>query len=505
MIDALSALLVVIGLFFLSISAYSISKQNNGISFSFAAMAFAIALYEIGYGFELHANSLSMINLCLDFEYFGIAYIPAFWTIVIYKVHYKKAPSNVALAALLLLSTLTLFMKVTNDYHHLFYTGMRVVEAFGHSLVISSKGPWYYVHISYFYLAMIFGFVTFYFDWKKSGYQIKSPIFWLFLSPIMPGIMLIVHLMGFAPPMIDVVPLGLLISSGLVFIALFQFDFLELNEMIKDTALREINEGLLVLDEKKRLVDYNKAGHQFFSWLDNGLIGRSISHISEGKRILEQEENHFEFEIQRDDKTLYLEFRKSMMKEKDKTLGYVYIFQDITKQKENLYALNHLASFDSLTNLYNRRKLIEEALKNINDNGDAGISVMMIDIDRFKKINDVFGHLIGDEVIKEIAAVCKEKAEKAGIIGRYGGEEFLVLVVNMEDDQVYLLSEEMRKAVEALELTFNGEKIHVTISIGLVSSLAQSQRIDLDDLINKADQAMYEAKARGRNQVVRGK
>lgn len=505
MIDVLSVILILFGLFFLGISAYSISKQNNGLSLSFAAMAFAVALYEIGYGFELRANSLSLIDFCLNIEYFGVAFMPAFWFFVVYKVHFKRTPSNKIWALLIILALLTLFFKVTNNYHHIFYSQMSTVSAYGHMLALNSKGPWYFVHIASFYIVMTFGIVVFFLDWKKSGYKLNSPLFWLFLSPVMPGLLLLTTLSGVTPPMLDLTPFGLAASSGLVFITLFQCDFLELNEKIKDTALSEIREGLLVLDEKNRLAYFNKAGSGFFHWLDTSLIGKELSYIGEGKLILEHSEDQFEFAIIREDKSICLELRKSMLKEREKVLGSVYVIQDITDQKQSLQALKHLASFDVLTNLYNRRKLMEEALQELNNKKIMRVAVLMMDIDRFKKINDLYGHLAGDEVIKEIAAVCKEKIEKIGIIGRYGGEEFFALISNIDTDRAYEIAEELRAAVEALRVFYNEETLRVTISIGLITEETSSSPLDLDELINKADRELYSAKAKGRNQVSAGR
>ncbi|MEL7655259.1 MAG: histidine kinase N-terminal 7TM domain-containing protein, partial [Bacillota bacterium] len=273
MIDVLSIILFVFGLFFIGFFIYSVSKQNNSLSAPFSVLSLAIAIYIIGYSLELQAENLKMIEFFLNFEYFGTSFIPAFWFIVAYKYHYKKKVPIKFLIPIIAIAILTLFFRVTNDYHHLIYTNLSVIHAYGHVLAVSSKGLWYAVYMGYYFTALIFGLIIYFRDWRKCGYKIKSQSFWLFFSPLLPTVLLMVYLFGSAPLMLDLTPFGLTISACMIFIALFRYDFLELNEMIKDITFLEISEGILVVDEQNRLVDFNKAGNRFFQWVDKNMIG----------------------------------------------------------------------------------------------------------------------------------------------------------------------------------------------------------------------------------------
>lgn len=502
-IDVYSAVLFLFGLLFLVFFVYSASRQNNSLSAPFAILSMATAIYTIGYGFELQADNLKTIEFFLNLEYFGISFIPAFWFIVSYKYRYKKKVPIKILIPVLTISFLTLFFRETNEYHHLIHTSMSLIHAYGHNLVISGKGLWYSIHIGSYYAAMIFGLIVYFQEWKKSGYRIKSQSFWMLMSPLLPSVLIVIYLTGCAPMMLDLAPLGLTLSAVMIFISLFRYDFLELKEMIKEIAFLEINEGILVVDEKGRLIDFNKAASRFFHWLDLNLIGVEVSCYEEGRHILEQKEEHFEFEVQRDHRVLYLELRETVLKEHNKIMGSVYFIQDITKQKENLHALRHMAAFDALTNLYNRRKLMESCIVELDLSRSSGrcVSALMIDIDHFKLTNDCYGHLAGDEALKQIARVCKEKVKDIGIIGRYGGEEFFALLPGVESDEAFLVAEKIRKAVEELDILYMGKELHITVSIGLETEGIITPEFSLDDLVSKADKALYEAKAKGRNQV----
>ncbi|MGL4981910.1 MAG: diguanylate cyclase [Treponemataceae bacterium] len=128
------------------------------------------------------------------------------------------------------------------------------------------------------------------------------------------------------------------------------------------------------------------------------------------------------------------------------------------------------------------------------------ISVLMLDIDFFKKINDTYGHDCGDYVLKEVAAAVKKCIRGEDMAGRYGGEEFVVMLYEIDQHSAMQVAERIRKAVEDLDLVYGESKIKVTISIG-VSSSQDKIILSAREMVNYADQALYESKHGGRNRV----
>ncbi|SNR87198.1 sensor domain-containing diguanylate cyclase [Desulfurobacterium atlanticum] len=156
-----------------------------------------------------------------------------------------------------------------------------------------------------------------------------------------------------------------------------------------------------------------------------------------------------------------------------------------------------LAETDSLTGLYNRRKIferLEEEIARCERYGNP-LSVIIFDIDFFKKVNDTYGHLIGDKVLKEIAKILKSNTRKPDIAGRYGGEEFIIILPHTDTEGAIKLAEKIRKLIENHNFGI-GRKI--TISAGVTSYIP---RDTVDSLISRADQALYKAKAEGRSRV----
>jgi diguanylate cyclase (GGDEF)-like protein len=163
--------------------------------------------------------------------------------------------------------------------------------------------------------------------------------------------------------------------------------------------------------------------------------------------------------------------------------------------------LEHLAATDMLTGLPNRRQLMAAMDVETSRAGRTGrpLSLALIDIDHFKRVNDRHGHPSGDAVLCQVAEVLREVTRGGDVLGRFGGEEFAVLMPETEIEQAQWASERLRKAIEGREMRFpGGGSGHVTVSTG-VALLAGDE--DCDQLVSRADAALYQAKAGGRNLV----
>lgn len=170
------------------------------------------------------------------------------------------------------------------------------------------------------------------------------------------------------------------------------------------------------------------------------------------------------------------------------------VFRLYQAQKE----LEQLVRTDPLTGALNRRgtqELMTRTFEQRHD--DARFCAIILDIDNFKAINDTFGHEAGDAVLKHMAQLLVSRFRVSDIVARIGGEEFCVLASDMRADQARLLFEELRAAIAATPVDFDGQPIAYTVSIGLCCALGLS----LDDMLREADRMLYRSKAIGRNSV----
>lgn len=192
---------------------------------------------------------------------------------------------------------------------------------------------------------------------------------------------------------------------------------------------------------------------------------------------------------------------RTNINERDMLISMKSEFEELLNQfvlmKRNEEArLKELSITDCLTNLYNHRHFYETFQRKI-DNGSKEMHLLFCDIDHFKRINDYYGHLIGDMILKDVAHELKSIVNDSNIF-RYGGEEFIVLVEDVSIEYAFSLAEKIRNKVSCINpLNKSNDVEKVTISIGIASFPEHS--FNLIDLIDKADKAMYQAKSQGRN------
>ena len=183
-------------------------------------------------------------------------------------------------------------------------------------------------------------------------------------------------------------------------------------------------------------------------------------------------------------------------------LGLSFSIMLITSQwlQQKLAAF---AAYDALTGVYNRYGLNEQTEVLFGTKNKAAFnncSVAMIDIDFFKKTNDNYGHVVGDLVLKEIAAKLRQNIRHHDILARYGGEEFIVVLPDTNKTDALIWAERVRELVSVEPVLVNQHAITITLSIGLVD-LSAEKHVSLDDAIREADIALYQAKETGRNRV----
>jgi diguanylate cyclase (GGDEF)-like protein len=178
-------------------------------------------------------------------------------------------------------------------------------------------------------------------------------------------------------------------------------------------------------------------------------------------------------------------------------IQYDGLIEDITERKLAEEELKRLASTDKLTEAYNRTKfneIIEREIERVKRYNQP-LSIIIFDIDRFKEVNDRYGHSAGDHVLKTIADIVRENIRKIDYFVRWGGEEFMIISSETNLKEACVLAERIREAIESYTFEDVGK---VTVSLGLTESKENDTK---DSLIKRADDAMYEAKKKGRNLV----
>jgi diguanylate cyclase (GGDEF)-like protein/PAS domain S-box-containing protein len=178
-------------------------------------------------------------------------------------------------------------------------------------------------------------------------------------------------------------------------------------------------------------------------------------------------------------------------------VGMLGVTRDISKRKDMENEIIRLSITDKLTQLYNRLKL-DETFENeleLSKGGKEAFAIILLDIDHFKLVNDTYGHQVGDTVLVEIANILKSNVRSTDIIGRWGGEEFLIILPETDENGGKMLAEKLRGKIDSNDFVTAG---HLTSSFGVAMYRGD---VSQASIVSRADEALYKAKESGRNRV----
>ena len=282
-----------------------------------------------------------------------------------------------------------------------------------------------------------------------------------------------------------------------MFISIMQHRLLNLrSDYVYRTLFLNESDGILIVNRAGRIVSINRVGREILQ--DERLdAGDWVSHYIPDYRF-DTNYNQHEVVLAPGEQQRYLTLTQYPIDERDQGSTKLLIINDVTqtRMRQELEKLQLLekSNIDQLTGLYNKQYLHEGILSNDENSGPNAL--IFIDVDDFKAINDHYGHLIGDEVLRELSACIKRNVRVSNISVRFGGDEFVIILENTSAEDAFLVAERIRTCVNALEFSAEGTVFHITLSIGLIDGTAP-----LNELIEKADRAMYASKSRGKNKT----
>ena len=478
------------------LAAYALMQQRNAFARNFVALMLCSALYAFGYGLELASPDVGMIKAALRLQYIGIPFMPLVWVGLAWSYLDTRGLPRIWWRTLLALSVLVFLIHQSNDLHHLYYTDLAFSRDGDLSITRTGKGPLYWLTIAYLNVGFGAGVLLFFRAWRQSKPIYHHQALCLLIGSSFPWLFHLLYQFGLSPEQIDLGPFGLAASGLLFAIASFRHGLLDVLPMARDLVFDGIAEGVIVLDEQRRIVDFNRAANGFFPELGQRSIGFSrhdLDVASPLARILGTRDR-LECPLARDGQTRQLEVRSYRMRGRSgKTVGKALLIEDITEKKALIEQLNQAASTDELTGVFNRRHLMELSGRAVQlaQRYHQRLAVMIADVDHFKAVNDIQGHLAGDALLRRIAALFRARLRATDILGRYGGDEFIITLPETDAQHAGELARALNQACRA--------ECGATLSIGVAE--LQAPMPDFSALLGQADEALYRAKASGRNQV----
>ena len=279
--------------------------------------------------------------------------------------------------------------------------------------------------------------------------------------------------------------------------------------------LAAMDTGILFVSYDDRVVYTNPAFTRI--WMiapGTRLIGRSPQEVlatsacalarpeEQGRHVLRpprEGELLTALEIQMADGRLVTQQVHSVEDVYGRPVGHLWLFQDVTRERQTADQLIYLAERDALTGLYNRHRFNEELARMIADaqRHDSRVALLFFDLDDFKYINDTFGHRAGDAMLIRVAGEIAGQVRRNEIFARLGGDEFAILVPEISDEMLRVLAERITHAIALVRFQFEGQSLRLTSSLGI--AVYPDHADNSEDLIARADTAMYQAKDAGKN------
>lgn len=494
------------GVLNLYLCLYVFLKRYNytKIAQLFISYTALIAVYCFASAFGLIATTLSAIKVWTAIQYVGMAFSTPLGLLFIMQ-YLGFHLTRKKIMALIAIPFISLIMVATNDIHHFHYRVFEIDPILGAPYIHQEIGIWYIIHGIFTFGCMFVSFLLVLIHWKETTKAYRQQLIALMCGQLIPMITAFIYLLGLTPQGVDPVPMVLWASSFLYLWSINYSRLFRVMPVAKDAIFHSINDGVIVLDESARLIEFNQACSKVFPQLTRSMISRDI-----GKTWIEVTGQPMPFTLEAVVNTQDIEMvlsdhtyqvRVTELQHVNHGKGLLLIFTDITELKELQRQLEQLAFYDELTQIYNRRAFFQQCNQAYSEarESSSAFTVILMDIDHFKNVNDTYGHAIGDQLLVHVVKVCQSVLKKGELFARYGGEEFVLALKDSTLLEGQALANLLCNSVESQPLMTTEGAIRATISCGVAEGTKGQET--LYQLLNNADKALYAAKQAGRNRV----
>ncbi len=439
----------------------------------------------------------------------GIVLTPVAW--MAFSVSYARRQMRTPPIVLNLLGVLplaTILLGFTNGFHHWVWSDIQPVTVEGFKTLSLSYGPWMIIQAVYSFILMVAGssVLAYILSVSQSDWR---PVVSIIAAPMVATIAMLLHMTAAEyNPLLDFRALGIALAAWILYRGVLSHGLLDNIPVVRDRVVNQLSDPVAVINNKGAIVDANQAAVEMFNKPRSDLLLSSIAQFVPRwpKEELASDGAALD-EITISGQIYDVAF--SSLDDHVRDSDVVMVFRDVTVRREDerrlrrmQKELERLAHTDALTGLYNRRIFmhrLEEEVERVRRHGSA-LSVLLFDLDFFKRVNDTYGHDTGDVVLAAIARIATEVKRVSDVAARLGGEEFALLLPETDQQGAVQLAQRLRASIERHQyLSPAGAPLHVTASIGVAT--AQRSAKDVEKLLSSADRYLYRAKNNGRNRV----
>lgn len=501
-----SVTLLLAGAICLFVALFILQTRRNATgSFALMVLLLALAWWDITYGIFWTNAPGPTKHFWLDITYFGAVTVPA--AVFVFSMQLTNMGNWLKRPLAIFLYIEPIFVLVclfTDPLHGLFFAGKRVEN----SAVILDAGPVFWFNVVYSYALVLSATILLARSHMRSLGIYRNQFGVILIGISITWLNSIIFVLGLNPLKdADNTPFSFTVAAIAFAFALWKYQLLDIIPVARDILVEKMTDGILVIDSHNRIVDMNPRAQSLLG-ISLGLLGRSVdeafsSHTHHGKKIFNLLKPQSEVELFGKTKK-YVDMQIAPITDnKGKPLGHLIILHDITRLKNAQHELHLLASRDSLTGAASRGHFMDLARKELQraKRYKRCLSLVLMDMDGFKKVNDTYGHESGDQALVTLRNICTQGTRKVDIFARLGGEEFALLLPETDQKTAAELAERLRAALEETIIESDSRKFTTTISMG-VTEFGMRENDSLDEMLHRADRAMYQAKALGRNRII---
>jgi diguanylate cyclase (GGDEF)-like protein/PAS domain S-box-containing protein len=498
-------------------------------SFALSLLLLSMTVWSFFYAFQWLPIPGTIKLLVPNFTYIGVVAVPSFFLLFALSFADRSQWSDPRLLLLLAIEPcVTLSLVWTNNFHRLVFQSLSIVVGNNVPWLLMEQGPWYFVNLVYSYIVLLASFFILVYGMIRSGPLLRRHYRVVLLAASLPWTLNIISEYSIGTSQFDLTPIAFGLSGILFTYSVIRNRFLNIIPVARSRIIESMSDGVLVLDVHNRIVDINPSMEKFLQARPAFLLGRPASEVlknwmDQNDILANPQETRTELRIPHDP-SRYLDLRVSPLYSDDQRLnGRLMVFRDVTERKQvekqlrsandrlqsQLIEIGTLQSKlrsqairDPLTNLFNRRYLDETFDRELARAAREKypVCVMMLDIDHFKKVNDTYGHEAGDCILKALARTLSARNRRGDFVCRYGGEEFVIVMPNMDVKTAYQRAESLRTTLNSLYIPYGRFTLSITISMGIASYPSHGE--DREAVLRAADRAMYAAKEAGRDHIL---
>lgn len=384
----------------------------------------------------------------------------------------------------------------TNEYHHIMREAVFLIEQNGVFYLTVKQTLFGKIVGAINTLVSLTAMIRLGIFLKQSSGRSKKQVLLILIGFLIPAVYSYLQLAVLEPLGVNIpTAASFLVGDVMILWGFLRYDLLSVSPLARDWAFNEMKEGVVFGGLEGEILDMNTTAEGILKVGKRELEKRIQQEYPNWyETICKREDSKIEIPIMDERESFYQVTVQPLLKNQE-VVGTISVLREITEERKQRISLLQKAEADGLTGILNRDAFENKTNQLIKDSRNGTLLVM--DIDYFKQINDTYGHIAGDQVIKEVANLLGKIYGESGLIGRLGGDEFGVFISNIEFNPLKELVNRQVERVKTEPISYKEQKIHVTLSMGGIWMNTANK--SFEEFYEKTDELLYRAKKQGRN------